>query len=125
MKSTGEGLCIGGTVEEALHKVFVTLHDDMEAGGTIFVDAKDSELVKHGTSGTAEFNSWVKSDGAALYYNDEQTGEGKEKRIEALEAGITVITEPATLLAFIRSQGAGGAPIHLTEYKIKQGVNGL
>ncbi|KML07996.1 carbamoyl phosphate synthase large subunit [Rossellomorea marisflavi] len=125
MKSTGEGLCIGRTVEEALHKVFVTLHDEVEAGGTIFVDAKDSDLVKHGTSGTTGFESWVKSDGAALYYNDERSEEGKAKRIEALEAGITVITEPATLLAFIRSQGAGGTPIRLTEYKIKQGVNGV
>jgi carbamoyl-phosphate synthase large subunit len=123
MKSTGEGMCLGKTVEEALFKVFESLHDHVQSGGTIFVDGENDNLQIHQTSGEAAFADWVDSPEAAVYFNSQETEGMKKKRIQALEAGVTVITEKETLLAFIKSmEAADVAPIPLAQPKMMQGV---
>ncbi|MBH9968604.1 carbamoyl phosphate synthase large subunit [[Bacillus] enclensis] len=123
MKSTGEGMCLGHTVEEAMFKVFEPLHDHVQNGGTIFVDGDFDDLQVHQTSGEAGFDEWVDAPEAAVYFNNQDNGEMKKKRIQALEGGITVITEKETLLAFIKSMETGEtAPIPLAKPKMMQGV---
>jgi carbamoyl-phosphate synthase large subunit len=123
MKSTGEGMCIGQTVEEALFKVFEPLHEEVKSGGTIFIDGDIGSLQDYQTSGETGFSEWVDSPGAAIYFNNKDTEEMKKKRIQALEAGIAVITEKETLLAFIKSmEAADVAPIPLAKPKTMQGV---
>ncbi|MEG9297488.1 carbamoyl phosphate synthase large subunit [Mangrovibacillus sp. Mu-81] len=123
MKSTGEGMCLGQTVEAALFKVFEPLHDHVQSGGTIFIDGDIGSLQVYQTSGETGFSEWVDSPGAAVYFNNKDTEEMKKKRIQALEAGVAVITEKETLLAFIKSmEAADVAPIPLAKPKTMQGV---
>ncbi|MGR3762560.1 carbamoyl phosphate synthase large subunit [Rossellomorea sp. NS-SX7] len=123
MKSTGEGMCLGRTVEEALFKVFEPWHDHMQSGGTMFIDGEVGNLQTYQTSGEAGFSEWVDSQSAAVYFNNQDSEEMKKKRIQALEAGIAVITEKETLLAFIKSmEAADVAPIPLAKPKMMQGV---
>ncbi len=109
MKSTGEGMCLGATVEEALYKVFESLHEKIQSGGTIFVEGDLEESKVHQTTQHHTFEEWVESEEACIYFNAEVSEVMKKRRISALEAGITVITEFETFLAFKRS-----AQVHQT-----------
>jgi carbamoyl-phosphate synthase large subunit len=124
MKSTGEGLCLGKTVEEALYKVFEGLHEAVETGGTVYIDSDQKELKQYQTSTESSFSDWIKTSDASVYFSHEETDEMKNRRIAALEAGITVLTEAETLLAFIRSMKVNKVnPIPLTQSKSIQGVS--
>ncbi|PFA68455.1 carbamoyl phosphate synthase large subunit [Bacillus sp. AFS015802] len=124
MKSTGEGLCLGDTVEEALYKVFEEVHADVEAGGTLYVDSSQTEMSQYQTAAEKAFHDWIKTDHACVYFSDEETDEGKARRIAALEAGITVMTEAETLSSFIRSKGADNVqPKSFVHNKSIQGVS--
>ncbi|MCA1056146.1 carbamoyl phosphate synthase large subunit [Rossellomorea aquimaris] len=123
MKSTGEGMCLGRTVEEAMHKVFEPLHDHIASGGTMFMEGNLDGLKGQQASQGTGFDEWVDSTQAALYFNNVDNEEMKKKRIQALEAGVTVITERETLLAFIRSMKVTDIePIPLAKTKTMQGV---
>jgi carbamoyl-phosphate synthase large subunit len=121
MKSTGEGLCLGETVEEALYKVFEELHGGVEAGGTMYVDCEQTEVKQYQTAEEASFSEWIQTDHACVYFNDEETD--AKRRIAALEAGVTVITEAETLQAFMRSKNAYVQPKPLVHSKSIQGVS--
>ena len=121
MKSTGEGLCLGETVEEALYKVFEELHGGVKAGGTMYVDCEQTEIKQYQTAEEASFSEWIKTDHACVYFNDEETD--AKRRIAALEAGVTVITEAETLQAFMRSKNAYVQPKPLVHSKSIQGVS--
>ena len=124
MKSTGEGLCMGDTVEEALYKVFEELHGGVEAGGTVYVDCEQTAVKQFQTAEEASFNEWIETDHACVYFNDEETDMMKKRRIAALEAGVTVITEAETLHAFMRSKNAEHVqPKPLVHSKSIQGVS--
>ncbi|WP_282137643.1 carbamoyl phosphate synthase large subunit [Rossellomorea aquimaris] len=124
MKSTGEGLCLGKSVEEALYKVFEGLHEAVETGGTVYIDSDQKELKQYQTSTESSFSDWIKTSDASVYFSHEETDEMKNRRIAALEAGITVLTEAETLLAFIRSMKVNKVnPIPLTQSKSIQGVS--
>ncbi|MCA1059810.1 carbamoyl phosphate synthase large subunit [Rossellomorea aquimaris] len=123
MKSTGEGLCLGETVEEALYKVFEDLHEGVEAGGTLYIDSNLTEISQYQTAKEETFSDWIKTDHACIYFSDEESEEWKKKRIAALEAGVTVITEAETLYAFIRSKNTDNVqPKPLVHSKTMQGV---
>ncbi|MEI2666470.1 carbamoyl phosphate synthase large subunit [Rossellomorea sp. LJF3] len=123
MKSTGEGLCLGETVEEALYKVFEELHGGVGAGGTMYVDCEQTEIKQYQTAEEALFSEWIQTDHACVYFNDEETDTMKKRRIAALEAGVTVITEAETLQAFMRSKNAHVQPKPLVHSKSIQGVS--
>ncbi|WP_201716526.1 carbamoyl phosphate synthase large subunit [Rossellomorea arthrocnemi] len=124
MKSTGEGLCLGETVEEALYKVFEDLHEGVNAGGTLYIDSLLTELSQYHTAQGKTFSDWIETDRACIYFSDEESGEKKKRRIAALEAGISVITEAETLFAFIRSTSAINVqPKPLVHSKSVQGVS--
>lgn len=98
MKSTGEGMCLGTTVGEALAKVFSHLPDLYQNPEAAFIeldiDLKCSEL---------SFDEWVQTKEATVYVNDQKTSEAKRRRIQALKYGITVFSEPTTFQAYIDS----------------------
>ncbi|PFG03853.1 carbamoyl phosphate synthase large subunit [Bacillus sp. es.034] len=121
MKSTGEGLCLGETVEEALYKVFEELHGGVEAGGTMYVDCEQAK--QYQTAQEPSFSEWIKTDHACVYFNNEETDTMKKRRIAALEAGVTVITEIETLQAFMRSKNAHVQTKPLVHSKSIQGVS--
>ncbi|MGG4166743.1 carbamoyl phosphate synthase large subunit [Rossellomorea vietnamensis] len=124
MKSTGEGLCLGRTVEEALYKVFEELHGGIEGGGTVYVDCERTAVKQYQTAEEASFSDWIETDHACVYFNDEETDSMKKRRIAALEAGVTVITEAETLHAFMRSKNAEHVrPKPLVHSKSIQGVS--
>ncbi|MCA1064321.1 carbamoyl phosphate synthase large subunit [Rossellomorea aquimaris] len=124
MKATGEGLCLGNTVEEALYKVFEELHDRVVAGGTIYIDSDDHELSRYHTAPSTSFRDWMETSHATIYFSHEETEEWKKRRMAALEAGVTVLTEADTLRAFIRSMKADNVkPVPLTQSKSIKGVS--
>lgn len=112
MKSTGEGMCIGLTVEEALKKVFAHLHPVSENG--IYVEGQND----------VPFEQWLKDEEATVYVNSEKTKEAEQKRRQAIEKGIAVLTEEETYRAFLQSFDAEDvSPIALHELvKIEKGV---
>ncbi|SDJ33942.1 carbamoyl phosphate synthase large subunit [Salimicrobium halophilum] len=92
MMSTGEGMYLGKTTEQALAKVFEHLpHPDSAA---CFHEGKDDDFAK-----------WLSSKEAAVYHNEEDTAEAKQKRVEALKAGITIFSNEATYQAYKESIG--------------------
>ncbi len=124
MKSTGEGLCLGVSVEEALFKVFEEIHEGVRRGGTLYVDSECNELKQYQTSNESSFHDWIETDNASVYFSNEETDEMKKRRMTALEAGVTVLTEAETLYAFIRSKDAKNVqPIPLAPTKSIQGVS--
>ncbi|MCA0971232.1 carbamoyl-phosphate synthase (glutamine-hydrolyzing) large subunit [Halobacillus litoralis] len=98
MKSTGEGMCIGNTVGEALAKVFSHLPDLNEEPEAAFID------IESDTKGsTLPFKEWVQTKEASVYVNDQKTPEAKEKRVQALKYGMTVFSEKTTFQAYVDS----------------------
>lgn len=102
MKSTGEGMCIGKTVEEAMRKVFDHLFPIEENG--IFIDGVLNAAVPRDLKlANDDFASWIERKEAALYYNPDNSAQAKERRQKVLERGIAVLTEEASFLEFLKA----------------------
>ncbi|MFZ0370073.1 MAG: carbamoyl-phosphate synthase (glutamine-hydrolyzing) large subunit [Halobacillus sp.] len=99
MQSTGEGMCLGSTVAEALAKVFSHLPDIQLHPEACFIDADNEDEDRKKQT----FEEWIQTDEAAIYVNDQVTPAAKEKRIQALKYGITVFSEPSTFDAYLQS----------------------
>ncbi|MBD1383451.1 carbamoyl phosphate synthase large subunit [Metabacillus arenae] len=104
MKSTGEGLCIGLSVDEALAKVFEAT---IEKEGTVFIDQIDAQLeaelsLAGITAVSEEFEQWLYQSEALIYLSNQQTDKKQKQRLLATERGIPVFTEKETLLAFLK-----------------------
>ncbi|MGI8313593.1 carbamoyl phosphate synthase large subunit [Halobacillus mangrovi] len=100
MKSTGEGMAIGRTVEEALAKVFSHLPNPYQNKDSCFLD---EQAVFDIPTSTLSFEDWIQSNEAAVYYNDQDTEKAKERRIQALKYGITVFSEKSTFEAYLKA----------------------
>ncbi|WP_082232433.1 carbamoyl phosphate synthase large subunit [Halobacillus massiliensis] len=100
MLSTGEGMCLGQTVTEAMAKVFEHLPSPFENEEVCLIET--SKLVK-GKSSDLKFSDWIQSEEAQVYMNDQNTKEAAEKRIQALKSGITVFSQADTFNAYIDS----------------------
>ncbi|TGB02797.1 carbamoyl-phosphate synthase (glutamine-hydrolyzing) large subunit [Halobacillus salinus] len=117
MKSTGEGMCIGKTVGEAMAKVFSHLPNLLEKPETAFVEI-DTDV----EGSTLPFDKWVQTKDASVYVNDKKTAEAKRRRIQALKYGMTVFSEPTTFQAYVESiPYAKALPVTLPK-TIMQGV---
>jgi carbamoyl-phosphate synthase large subunit len=95
MKSTGEGMCVGLTAEEAMKKVFAHLQPINEQN--IFIDDNGKA--------SDEFDQWLECGGGKVYYNPLSTDAARKNRIKAIERGLTVFTEKETFEAFIHACG--------------------
>ncbi|UOQ95313.1 carbamoyl phosphate synthase large subunit [Halobacillus shinanisalinarum] len=99
MKSTGEGMCLGQTVQEALAKVFEHLPHFYEEN----VCFAETTFAHEKSPNKLPFSEWVQTKEASIYVNDQQTAEAKERRIQALKYGITVFSQKETFEAYITS----------------------
>lgn len=109
MRSTGEGICVSDTLEEAVRKAF---HSGIKALGTartiVLKDNKDKEMFKDAL--ISEGYQIVQSDDEALlnedaiaYYNPYSNKDDRKLREYATKRRIITFTERESLLAFIRS----------------------
>ncbi|MBN9654583.1 carbamoyl phosphate synthase large subunit [Halobacillus sp. GSS1] len=96
MKSTGEGMCLGKTPEEALRKVFSHLPNALEVRDSCFVEGDSTFSLK-------EFDEWLKVEEASIYLNDGSSSQDSERRIQAVKNGMTVFSEKATFDAYLQS----------------------
>ncbi|RWZ58789.1 carbamoyl-phosphate synthase (glutamine-hydrolyzing) large subunit [Halobacillus fulvus] len=98
MKSTGEGMCLGNTVEEALAKVFSHLPNVYENGEAVFVEGEGFSNV---SGSTLSFEEWIQTNEAAVYFNDQINAQAKERRVQALKYGVEVFSEASTFQAYL------------------------
>ncbi|MFV8827353.1 carbamoyl phosphate synthase large subunit [Alkalihalobacterium sp. APHAB7] len=130
MKSTGELISIGNTVEEAMKKAFAWSEGHIppvyRQKGTIFVDVAEEELadfqplaqkiIELGFTMVEEkqlipssiqlpFQEWVEQDDAVAYISIPKKGykTWKEHRQQALKHRVSVITETTTLAMMLNS----------------------
>ncbi|WP_209121841.1 carbamoyl phosphate synthase large subunit [Alkalihalobacillus sp. BA299] len=130
MKSTGELISIGNTVEDAMKKAFAWSEGQIpplyRQRGTIFVDIAEEELPEFqplakqicdlgftiaeekqllSTSTVIPFDEWIEKEDAVAYISIPKKGykTGKELRQKALKYRITVITETTTLAMMLNS----------------------
>ncbi len=119
MKSTGEGMCLGATVQEALAKVFSDLPNPHTEKNSCFIEGKQSYGVP---VSDLDFEEWIETKEAKIYMNEYQTEHAKSRRIRALKYGISVFSEKETFQAFIDGlEAKNHYPIPLPGSK-KQGV---
>ncbi|CDQ18640.1 carbamoyl phosphate synthase large subunit [Halobacillus karajensis] len=97
MKSTGEGMCLGETVDEALRKVFSHLPNAQKIKDSCYIEG-DTKL-----STDLNFEDWVKIEEASIYVNDQSSESATKRRIQAIKNGLTVFTERATFEAYLQS----------------------
>lgn len=109
MKSTGEGMCIGATIEEALRKVFEHVYP-----------LHENSILQEGATET-DVEQWLELEEAKVYFNPFSSNEAEKKRQKAIARGITVITESETLAAFLKGTKADDfSPISLEQLGKKQ-----
>lgn len=103
MRSTGEGISIGATVEEALRKAF---HQYVKWQGKIIVTEPVPEIIPFLPKGiTLEMEDREKplSDDIVVYYNPGKEEWDKKRREEATKKRILTVTQLETLKAFIKA----------------------
>ncbi|WP_238554446.1 hypothetical protein [Geomicrobium sp. JCM 19038] len=123
MKSTGETLSFGSTVEEAFQQAFAWKDDQIpkiytEKSGSIFVDAGEAQqslirtdLEKLEQSGftivqgsSEQFNEWITKEDARLYVSIPDLGSKhyKDQREKAKRNRIQLTTHSETLHALVQ-----------------------
>ncbi|WP_431802722.1 carbamoyl phosphate synthase large subunit [Halobacillus andaensis] len=100
MLSTGEGMCLADTADEAMAKVFEHLPNLYENEHACLIES--TRFVK-GQSSEVKFTEWLELKEAKVYMNDGNKEEDSLKRIQALKAGVTVFTQATTFNAYVDS----------------------
>ncbi|WP_101842183.1 carbamoyl phosphate synthase large subunit [Halobacillus sp. Marseille-P3879] len=100
MLSTGEGMCLADTADEAMAKVFEHLPNLYENEHACLIES--TRFVK-GQSSDVKFTEWLELKEAKVYMNDGNKEEDSLKRIQALKAGVTVFTQATTFNAYVDS----------------------
>ncbi|WP_203289739.1 carbamoyl phosphate synthase large subunit [Metabacillus sp. cB07] len=104
MRSTGEGMCLAPTIEEALGKVF-----DEEGGKetNVFLDTPDQQLLSQMkdagiTAVTEDFDEWAENarNGLLVSLMKEQSA---DLRLKALDKGIKVFSNRETFAAYLQA----------------------
>lgn len=110
MKSTGEGISIAKTVEEAAAKAFHAYLAKKEGACEIYVDAKNDEVapllermkqVKLTVVQGVSFAEWAKRKEALAFFNDKKDEESMNKRMIALSQQLLTFTEIETFALFL------------------------
>ncbi|MEH7388491.1 carbamoyl-phosphate synthase large subunit, partial [Bacillus sp. JJ1521] len=111
MKSTGEGISIAATIEEALTKVFHSYFLSKKGADEIVIDTELilAELKQFaGEMGlkiiaSPDISEWIKSDKALAFVSLMNNEKSKMNKIEASQKRIHVFTEIETLYAFLKA----------------------
>ncbi|MBT2645778.1 carbamoyl phosphate synthase large subunit [Bacillus sp. ISL-34] len=109
MKSTGEGIAIGETVNEALTKVFhaqkakhttgVYQSESVQLSEDLLVQIKEAGL----TLGNSDFDKWLNEGNAAVVLAYGTTEEDKKLRLLAAKYRLLAFTEEETFKAYLQS----------------------
>lgn len=109
MKSTGEGIAIGETVNEALTKVFhaqkanhttgVYQSESVQLSEDLLVQIKEAGL----TLGNSDFDEWLNEGNAAVVLAYGTTEEDKQLRLLAAKYRLLAFTEEETFKAYLQS----------------------
>ncbi|KOR77831.1 carbamoyl phosphate synthase large subunit [Bacillus sp. FJAT-21352] len=109
MKSTGEGIAIGETVNEALTKVFhaqkanhttgVYQSESVQLSEDLLVQIKEAGL----TLGNSDFDEWLNKGNAAVVLAYGTTEEDKQLRLLAAKYRLLAFTEEETFKAYLQS----------------------
>jgi carbamoyl-phosphate synthase large subunit len=106
MRSTGEGICLGNTLEEALRKVFHSAIQTGVGGRIVVKDDLDSfrhELEEEQYEIMQSDDTSLLNEDTVAYYNPFQQEEDKELREYATKRRIITFTEKESLFAFLKS----------------------
>ncbi|MCM3150422.1 carbamoyl phosphate synthase large subunit [Priestia megaterium] len=107
MKSTGEGIAISSTIEEAAKKVFHQYVLSKKGAAEVYINGEAQGLEELAQSAgltlvkDKEVSEWVKTKEALLYVSLQP--EDKESRMSALKHGLMVMTEAETASLFFQS----------------------
>ncbi|MGE7594327.1 carbamoyl phosphate synthase large subunit [Peribacillus frigoritolerans] len=109
MKSTGEGIAIGETVNEALTKVFhaqkanhttgVYQSESVQLSEDLLVQIKEAGL----TLGNSDFDEWLNEGNAAVVLAYGTTEKDKQLRLLAAKYRLLAFTEEETFKAYLQS----------------------
>ncbi|MFS0762749.1 carbamoyl phosphate synthase large subunit [Peribacillus phoenicis] len=109
MKSTGEGIAIGETVNEALTKVFhaqkakhttgVYQSESVQLSEDLLAQIKEAGLIL----GNSEFDKWLNEGNAAVVLAYGTTEEDKKLRLLAAKYRLLAFTEEETFKAYLQS----------------------
>ncbi|WP_336863296.1 carbamoyl phosphate synthase large subunit [Peribacillus frigoritolerans] len=109
MKSTGEGIAIGETVNEALTKVFhaqkanhttgVYQSESVQLSEDLLLQIKEAGL----TLGNSDFDKWLNEGNAAVVLAYGTTEEDKQLRLLAAKYRLLAFTEEETFKAYLQS----------------------
>jgi carbamoyl-phosphate synthase large subunit len=109
MKSTGEGIAIGETVNEALTKVFhaqkakhttgVYQSESVQLSEDLLMQIKEAGL----TLGNSDFDKWLNEGNAAVVLAYGTTEEDKKLRLLAAKYRLLAFTEEETFKAYLQS----------------------
>ncbi|KOR84016.1 carbamoyl phosphate synthase large subunit [Bacillus sp. FJAT-22058] len=109
MKSTGEGIAIGETVNEALTKVFhaqkanhttgVYQSESVQLSEDLLVQIEEAGL----TLGNSDFDEWLNEGNAAVVLAYGTTEEDKQLRLLAAKYRLLAFTEEETFKAYLQS----------------------
>ncbi|WHY57854.1 carbamoyl phosphate synthase large subunit [Peribacillus simplex] len=109
MKSTGEGIAIGKTVNEALSKVFhaqkakhtsgVYQSESVQLSEDLLMQIKEAGL----TLGNSDFDKWLNEGNAAVVLAYGTTEEDKKLRLLAAKYRLLAFTEEETFKAYLQS----------------------
>lgn len=109
MKSTGEGIAIGETVNEALTKVFhaqkanhttgVYQSESVQLSEELLVQINEAGL----TLGNSDFDKWLNEGNAAVVLAYGTTEEDKQLRLLAAKYRLLAFTEEETFKAYLQS----------------------
>jgi carbamoyl-phosphate synthase large subunit len=127
MRSTGEGISLAMTYEEAMKKSFHTLLKDRPTGRvavkpSYILDVKKAGVKEEAVIEASELTaSLVKEEAIIAYYNPDQGLEDKKVRETATKNRVLTFTEEETLLAFLAGQAAKEFSVHsLNEWLSKK-----
>ncbi|WP_144550827.1 carbamoyl phosphate synthase large subunit [Peribacillus simplex] len=109
MKSTGEGIAIGETINEALTKVFhaqkakhttgVYQSESVQLSEDLLMQIKEAGL----TLGNSDFDKWLNEGNAAVVLAYGTTEEDKKLRLLAAKYRLLAFTEEETFKAYLQS----------------------
>jgi carbamoyl-phosphate synthase large subunit len=110
MKSTGEGIAIASTMEEAALKVFYSYLMAHPKANQLCVDGETdeqwlNELKEHGVKIVKEddISRWASQQEALLFVSLDAGEEATQRRLAALKHGLLVMTEKETVDLFIKA----------------------
>ncbi|MBM7702598.1 carbamoyl phosphate synthase large subunit [Metabacillus iocasae] len=109
MKSTGEGIAIASTVEEAAKKVFYSYLMSHKQASEVYIQSNSSneslvsaiQAVGLKVVIEEDVSNWIRKKEAMLFVSLQR--DDKEARMEALKHGLLVMTEEETVQLFLKA----------------------